>query len=328
MAESLDLGGSQADGKLTILDAAGNVAARIVTQSQGTVPIGTGTTATALGPGRVLQPRPMVPGQTITGIVQSASDSFQIGHAGRDGVIEVNDASNAPVVSLSGANASATIGAQHHAGSLAVIGPDGHPAFTVKSVDAAEIVEIGNNGKLGAVRLLNAAGQLAVAIDGTTGQLFLFNAAGVPAIILDAGTGDISLGNGDIAEEFPAAEDVTAGCVVTLAASGCLERTTFAYDTRVAGVVSGLGEYRPGMVLGRKAGGSRRLPVAMLGTVTCLVDATAAPVRRGDLLTSSTRPGHAMAVTDRSRALGAVIGKALGDLSAGCGAISMLVSLR
>jgi len=48
----------------------------------------------------------------------------------------------------------------------------------------------------------------------------------------------------------------------------------------------------------------------------------------GDLLTTSATQGHAMRVSDRSRALGAIIGKALAALDAGSGLIPILVSPR
>ena len=99
-----------------------------------------------------------------------------------------------------------------------------------------------------------------------------------------------------------------------------------AYDHRVAGIVSGAGNYRPGLVLGRRVGG--RHPVALNGKVWCLVEAGDEAVSLGDLLTTSATPGHAMRATDRARAFGAVIGKALGELRSGRGLIPVLVALQ
>ena len=48
----------------------------------------------------------------------------------------------------------------------------------------------------------------------------------------------------------------------------------------------------------------------------------------GDLLVTSSTPGHAMKGTDRSRMLGAVVGKALEPLAAGKGVIQVLVTLQ
>jgi hypothetical protein len=49
---------------------------------------------------------------------------------------------------------------------------------------------------------------------------------------------------------------------------------------------------------------------------------------RGDLLVSSSTLGYAMKGTDRSRMLGAVVGKALGSLDSGTGVIEVLVTLQ
>src|SRR5262249_53947864 len=66
----------------------------------------------------------------------------------------------------------------------------------------------------------------------------------------------------------------------------------------------------------RPARGIRRHPpkaaqIALMGKVCCKVDATFAPVKVGDLLTTSSTTGHAMKATNPMLAFGAVIGKAL-----------------
>jgi len=48
----------------------------------------------------------------------------------------------------------------------------------------------------------------------------------------------------------------------------------------------------------------------------------------GDLLTTSDTPGHAMRATDRTRAYGATIGKAMSSLKDGRGLVLVLVSLQ
>lgn len=60
----------------------------------------------------------------------------------------------------------------------------------------------------------------------------------------------------------------------------------------------------------------------------CKVDATLGPILAGDLLTTSPTPGHAMKVLDRSRALGAIVGKALASIDVGRAIIPIMVSLR
>jgi hypothetical protein len=71
-----------------------------------------------------------------------------------------------------------------------------------------------------------------------------------------------------------------------------------------------------------------RVPLALMGKVYCKVDATRVPVQVGDLLTTSSTPGHAMKATDPLRAFGAVIGKALRPFENGTGLIPILVALQ
>jgi hypothetical protein len=101
-----------------------------------------------------------------------------------------------------------------------------------------------------------------------------------------------------------------------------------AYDKKVAGVVSGAGEYRPAIVLDQHRSQVSRLPVALMGKVYCKVDAQYSPIEVGDLLTTSPTTGHAMKATDPLKAFGSVIGKALSPLNAGQGMIPILIALQ
>jgi len=68
--------------------------------------------------------------------------------------------------------------------------------------------------------------------------------------------------------------------------------------------------------------------MAMVGIVPTKVSAENGAIHRGDLLVTSSTPGYAMKGTDRSRMLGAVIGKAMGTLGSGTGVIEVLVTLQ
>jgi hypothetical protein len=103
---------------------------------------------------------------------------------------------------------------------------------------------------------------------------------------------------------------------------------TDAYDKKVAGIVSGAGNKKPGIILDKKPRQQNRMPVALMGKVYCKVDAQHSPVEIGDLLTTSPTPGHAMKAKDPLKAFGAVIGKALQNLRNGQGLIPVLVSLQ
>ncbi len=141
---------------------------------------------------------------------------------------------------------------------------------------------------------------------------------------------DITLANADCAEDFDIAdaELTEPGTVMVLGDDGSLHQSHCAYDKRVAGVVSGAGDYKPGIVLDKKVSDRPRKPVALLGKVFCKVDATQSAIEVGDLLTTSTIPGHAMKVVDSSKALGTIIGKALRPFKEGQGMIPILIALQ
>jgi hypothetical protein len=174
-----------------------------------------------------------------------------------------------------------------------------------------------------------ANSQLRVGAQGNDGDVYVLDNAGQASIHLDGGSGDIILQNADCAEEFDCAPDTRPepGAVVVLDDHGGVMRTTRPYDRRVAGVVSGAGSYRPAIVLDRRSGDRMRVPVAVMGKVYCLADASYGPIRVGDLLTTSATPGHAMTATDAARVTGATVGKALVSLAAGTGLLPILVGL-
>jgi hypothetical protein len=143
-------------------------------------------------------------------------------------------------------------------------------------------------------------------------------------------TGDIRLTNADCAEDFDVLDSVTAepGTVMVLGDEGGLSASSKAYDKRVAGVVSGAGSYKPGIVLDKQISDRIRRPIALLGKVYCKVDAQYGPIEIGDLLTTSSTLGHAMLVSDSSKSSGAVIGKALKSFNQGTGIIPILIALQ
>jgi len=142
--------------------------------------------------------------------------------------------------------------------------------------------------------------------------------------------GDIVLANADCAEHFDISqtEQVEPGTVMVLGEEGTLEPSQRAYDKRVAGVISGAGDFKPGIVLDKQQSGDSRMPVALLGKVYCKVDAQYARVEVGDLLTTSPTMGHAMKAEDPLKAFGSVIGKALRPLQEGLGLVPILIALQ
>ncbi len=102
------------------------------------------------------------------------------------------------------------------------------------------------------------------------------------------------------------------------------------YSPLVAGIYS----TKPGL-LGRQwedeeadARLAQEIPMAIVGIVPCKVSAENGPIQTGDLLVTSSTPGHAMKGSDRGRMLGAILGKALEPLAGGSGVIQVLVTLQ
>jgi hypothetical protein len=165
---------------------------------------------------------------------------------------------------------------------------------------------------------------------GTNGKVLVLNDKANATVTIDGKTGDITLANADCAEEFDVAEAevIEPGAVMVFNADGRIRKSSEAYDRKVAGVISGAGNYRPGIVLDKHVSNERRMPVALLGKVYCNVDATRSPIEVGDLLTTSDTPGHAMKASDSRKAFGAVLGKALKPLASGRGLIPVLVNMQ
>ncbi|MBD3869680.1 MAG: hypothetical protein IFK94_16295, partial [Acidobacteria bacterium] len=185
-------------------------------------------------------------------------------------------------------------------------------------------------------------------MDGTSsgGLIQCRNAAGAVTVSID---GQYSDGNGrvrtevleitggsDLSEQFKISaadrmRSLEPGLVVSIDPDnpGELQVCSTAYDRKVAGVISGAGGVRPGMLMGQKgsvADGDQ--PVALTGRVYVRADATNGAIEPGDLLTSSDRAGHAMKVADHGRANGAILGKAMTGLADGQGLVLVLVSLQ
>jgi hypothetical protein len=114
--------------------------------------------------------------------------------------------------------------------------------------------------------------------------------------------------------------------VLDTGSPGKFLKSTEPYSTVVAGIYS----TKPGAI-GRRQTTPKtpdEVPMAMVGIVPVKATAENGPIRVGDLLVSSSTPGLAMKGADRSRMLGAVIGKAMGSLDSGTGVIEILVTLQ
>lgn len=140
------------------------------------------------------------------------------------------------------------------------------------------------------------------------------------------------VGGADIAEHFPVngKESIAAGSIVVIdpECPGKLKKSEREYDRCVAGITSGAGNLNPGLTLADPNTVDDDLNVSLAGKVYALASAVNGSIKPGDLLTTSNIPGHAMKVTDYSKAQGAIIGKAMTSLENGEGKVLVLVSLQ
>jgi hypothetical protein len=226
---------------------------------------------------------------------------------------------------------------------------NGDGQIGLKKASGTETITMQAGEGTGGAQILmrNAAGSQTVQLDSDasgSGYLALYTTNGGAPIILDAdvsGDGRITTqvlqitGGSDLSENFDIAAEHHAlqpGMIVSIDPNnaGGLTLSQKAYDRKVAGIVSGAGGVKTGMLMGQagsKADGKH--PVALTGRVYCWVDADAAgAVEPGDLITTSSTAGHGMKVDDHARASGAIIGKAMTSLAEGKGLVLVLVSLQ
>lgn len=207
-------------------------------------------------------------------------------------------------------------------------------------------VRIDNDGTM---RFYNSDHAQTVVIDpqegggGVGGQITLYDGVGNATIELDGdfyGDGRVITqelqitGGSDLSEQFDIRDgevEIFPGMVVSIDPDqpGNLAVSRAAYDNKVAGIISGAGGIKSGMMMGQKGSvADGQYPVALTGRVYCQADASTGAIQPGDLLTTSDLAGHAMKVSDHSRANGAILGKAMTSLEAGTGLVLVLVSLQ
>jgi hypothetical protein len=250
---------------------------------------------------------------------------LQLGNAGNAGDFVLLDNQAKPVLEANGLTATLSLGGEGKAGHAVLRNAKGEEVGRLSGQPAA--LFLGKAGSPGEIMLLNNNGQSSFSVDGGNGIVSV--GTGSNRVVVDGSVGDIKLSGADCAEQFAIADaaGVEPGTVMVIAGAGTLRASRDPYDTRVAGVVSGAHGVRPGIVLNTRHGSGAGLPVALNGHVFCKVDAATAPIAVGDLLTTSSTPGHAMKACDPQRAFGAVLGKAMGAIQDGTGLIPVLVSL-
>jgi hypothetical protein len=265
-------------------------------------------------------------GNTATIILDAAGGTIRAGAKGINGDVILYPAGgdqadgNTASISLDAGNGSIRAGANGTHGDILLFPDSGNRADTNTAT----------------ISLDAGGGNIRVGANGVDGDILLYPTNGdrsddsTATIHLDGEDGDIILRNADCAEDFDigVTGEVEPGTVMCVNEDGKLHPSSRPYDRSVAGVLSGAGDHRPAIVLDRRRQDGNRMPVAMVGKTYCRVDANFAPIRVGDLLTTSPTRGHAMKAIDPIQAFGSVIGKALGALDDGQGLVPMLVALQ
>lgn len=176
------------------------------------------------------------------------------------------------------------------------------------------------------VRIQNASvGNMLIASSGTP-STDVFRVNGNGAVFANGG---YNTSGADLAEYVAAIESLEPGDVVEIdpADGHAFRRSSQANSTSVGGVIS----TRPGVSLNTSVAedsAAKGMPrLALSGRVPVKATSENGPIRAGDLLVSSSRPGRAMRAPAAPQP-GTVIGKAMQRLDGESGEIEMLVMLR
>jgi hypothetical protein len=240
-------------------------------------------------------------------------------------------------------------------------GGEGVVGYTA-SEGAAAVVGV-NDGSYAAVRGVNNAfagmGMLAVAGDAGTGLMTTAGAGGNALVADITGSGNAAVfktdgvnvariddqgtgyfnggtvnGGADVAEYFDVEGNrntYEAGDVLVISANSdrTVERSSNPYSTLVAGVYA----TAPGLLLTERNAEKNELqdmvPMGVIGVIPTKVCLEGGPIRRGDLLVTSSVAGVAMKADPDKVRVGQVLGKALQDYSGtAIGKIKVLVSVK
>ncbi len=168
-----------------------------------------------------------VDGQVVAGDNAPAAPgaSIDIGDKGVTGGLTVRDKDDRPAITLNGGSGTLTLGTgKGAAGQLVLRSDKNGPVMLVTGKDCR-------------ISFLDAQLRKTLSIDGLRG--------------------DIEFVGADCAEDFDVAEDAAPGDVVCIAEDGRLHPCKEDYDSKVIGVVSGAGGFRPALRLDRGNPGPR-----------------------------------------------------------------------
>lgn len=329
MPEELIAGGAGQDGKLTILDAAN--ASMIDVRRKEIRPGVLKFVELRLGASDILGTISLHNRANQRRASLTGEGRLHLGGSGSGGLLTINDRNNAQSVVVDAGDelVNLFLGAANVPARIEVT-TGGNPGPVIRVDGTKNALRFSRAGHPDdAIVEIKGTGTASFGGFGNKGRVIVRQADGTEAVRIDGGTGDVVLANADCAEEFDLVGDgIEPGMVMVITDDGSLAVSEKPYDTRVAGVLSGAGSFRPALVMDRRDTGRPRAPLALVGKVFCLADATSDPIAVGDRLTTSDRRGHAQRIVDGEAAAGAVLGKALAPLGAGTGLIPVLVALQ
>lgn len=217
------------------------------------------------------------------------------------------------------------------------------------TVTAAEFSVANTNATSPAVDIQHDGTGVALQVDATGTNIAVFRrrtvaggggSSTIPVVRFDSTgkgffDGGTQTGGADIAEAFDVEgnrENYEPGDVLVISTSRSrqMTRSSNPYSTLVAGVVA----TKPGVLLTEETNSadlSQQVPLGMTGVIPTKVCSRNGPIRIGDLLVTSSIPGHAMkgnpaVIKERP---GCVLGKALDNFDgAGRGMIRVLVNVQ
>ena len=136
----------------------------------------------------------------------------------------------------------------------------------------------------------------------------------------------------DVAEAFAVVGNVTEyepGDVLVIAPGH--SRTVTKASTPYSTAVFGVHATKPGVLLTERdvdSDMSDLVPMGVVGVLYTKVTNEGGPIKAGDLLVTSSTPGHAMKADPAKLGFGMVLGKALEDLTVPTGVIQVFVNVK
>lgn len=181
----------------------------------------------------------------------------------------------------------------------------------------------------------NGTAAYSMDLNPNTSDLSIFNQIQGKTILIIRQDGTVSVPvlevrGADIVEKFKSKETIEAGMIVTIDENDIknYKTTNKAYQKGVVGIVSGANGVKHGMLLEQDDALAGNTKVAIAGRVYVKATSQNGAIKAGDFITSSDKAGYAMKSTNRHKAYGSVIGKALTSLEKGEGYVLVLVGLQ